>query len=205
MQIKSIQIPKIMKNLAVVTPLLLATQTIKPQKIEGLQQDVFVRTEAVKDELKVADSMLMSPELIVAGEAIYPAVVVDLSEGRLYHYDFDTCLNDVYPIASGKKSTPTKPALKVINSIEKYPYTEAPKTTKRFRNPDDYGTYLLNLSKIDPETGLVVGNDGQFIHGTFEPESIGKRVSKGCIRVHNDVIETLANSLKSGQYVLIRE
>ena len=114
-------------------------------------------------------------------------------------------LDDVYPIASGKSSTPTKPALKVITGIEEYDYKSAPKSTKRYKNPKDYGTHLLNLSIVDPKTGKIIGSDGQFIHGTFKPECIGKKVSKGCIRVNNDVIDMLAENLEIGQYVLIRE
>ena len=203
MKIQSIQLPKIIKNVLITAPLLVASQTMKAQQSE-LQSDVFIKSETPAP-IEVADSMLMSPELVVAGKLVYPAIVVDISEGRLYHYDYDTNLKDVYPIASGKKSTPTRPALKKINAIEKYPYSNAPKSTKRYKNPNDYGTHLLNLSKVDPETGNIIGNDGQFIHGTFKPESIGKRSSKGCIRVQNDVIDALASSLTPGQYVLIRE
>ena len=203
MKIQRIQLPRLVKNVLITAPLLMATQTAKSQQLET-PKDVFVKSE-IEAPIEVPDSMLMSPELNVAGKDIYPALVVDISEGRLYHYDNDTHLKEVYPITSGKKSTPTKPALKIINGIEEYPYKAAPKATKRYKKPNDYGTHLLNLSIIDPKTGNVIGNDGQFIHGTFKPSSIGKKVSKGCVRVHNEVIDTLASTLKAGQYVLIKE
>ena len=205
MKIQSIQLPKIVKALAVATPLLMASPAIKAQSLEGVSEDVFIRSEEISDDVKIPEEMLMSPELSVGGETVYPAIVVSLSEGRLYYYDYDTYLYDFYPIASGKTSTTTKPGLRLINNIEKYPYSDAPKDTKRYKNPDDYGTYILNLSVVDPETGNITGNNGQYIHGTFNPNSIGKKVSKGCIRVHNDVIEHLAYVLEEGQYVLIKE
>lgn len=205
MKIQSIQLPKLVKSIAVAAPLLLAAPAIKAQSMNDLQQDVFVKTEEVKDDIEIADSMLMSPEILVGDRIVYPAIVVSLSEGRLYHYDNDTYLYNLYPIASGKTSTPTKPGLRIINKIEKYPYSDAPRMTKRYKNPNDYGTHILNLSVVDPDTGNIVGNNGQYIHGTFNPSSIGKRVSKGCIRVQNEVIDTLAQTLSVGHYVLIKE
>lgn len=205
MKIQNIQLPKIIKSLAIATPLLLASPAIRAQQIETNQQDVFIKTVAPKDKKIIADSLFMSPELIVGGKEIYPAIVVDLSEGQLYHYDYDTYLKEIYPIASGKTTTPTKTGLRIINNIEKYPYKNAPKSTKRYNNPDDYGTHLLNLSIVDPKTGDIIGNNGQFIHGTNKPNSIGQKASKGCIRVQNEVIDKLASSLEAGQYVLIKE
>lgn len=42
------------------------------------------------------------------------------------------------------------------------------------------------------------------IHGTNQPETIGRDVSHGCIRVHNDVIRGLARLLPLGTPVEIR-
>ena len=204
MKVQSIQLPKIIRNIAITAPLLLASPIVNGQNIKTLQKDEFIKSEEFQP-IEIADSMFMSPELTVGDKTVYPAIVVSLSEGRLYHYDYDTYLYDVYPIASGKTSTPTKSGLRIINNIENYPYNEAPKSTKRYKNPNDYGTHILNLSIVDPKTGEITGNDGQYIHGTFKPDSIGKKVSKGCIRVQNEVIDFLAETLKAGQYVLIKE
>lgn len=203
MKIMNIQPQKFVKSLALVTPLLLTTPALKAQTFE-LKQDSFYKSNELLIE-EPADSMLLSPEVKVANDTIYPAIVVDISERKLYHYDYDGYLEEVYPIASGKKSTPTKSGLRIINSIEQYPYKNAPKTTKRSKKPNDYGTHLINLSNVDTKTGKIIGSDGQFIHGTFNPNSIGKTVSKGCVRVHNDVIDYLATQLEKGQYVLFRD
>ena len=201
--INNIHIPKVVKAMAVATPLLLMSPALKAQQY-GLQTDVFEKTNYTTT-FDAPDSMQFSPEVKVANDIIYPALVVDLSENKLYHYNYEGYLYDVYPVASGKESTPTKPALKIITGIEEYPYKKAPKSTKRYKNPNDYGTHLLNLSEVDPITGKIIGSNGQFIHGTFKPNSIGKKASKGCIRVHNDVIDMLAEYLEKGQYVLIKE
>ena len=41
------------------------------------------------------------------------------------------------------------------------------------------------------------------IHGTNEPDSIGRTVSNGCIRVDNDVITEMASFLPLGTPVTI--
>lgn len=203
MKVLNVQIPRLVKTLAVTAPLLLATPLMKAQQFETTQ-DVFVKTSDIKDS-EIADSLFLSPEVIVAGEPVYPAVVVDLSENRLYHYDYDGCLKDVHSIASGKRSTPTKPGLRVITNIEEYPYKSAGKATKRRKNPNDYGPFVICLANVDMKTGKIIGSDGQFLHGTNNPSSIGKNVSKGCVRVNNEVIEELAKYLDINQYVLIKE
>jgi len=45
--------------------------------------------------------------------------------------------------------------------------------------------------------------DGILIHGTDDPSSIGRRVSHGCIRVPDDMIEKLYNAAKVGTDVFI--
>jgi L,D-transpeptidase YbiS len=45
--------------------------------------------------------------------------------------------------------------------------------------------------------------DGILIHGTDDPSSIGKRVSHGCIRVPDEMIEKLYNAAKVGTDVYI--
>ena len=93
----------------------------------------------------------------------------------------------------------------VISRIEKYPYRSAPKSTKRFNAPNDYGPKILILDNIDTKTGKIIPGNGEFIHGTNKPSSVGQNQSKGCVRMHNDDIEKLASWVSKGQYVLVRE
>jgi lipoprotein-anchoring transpeptidase ErfK/SrfK len=65
----------------------------------------------------------------------------------------------------------------------------------RSRDPF-YGPYVLGLSA---RTREQLG-----IHGTSDPSSIGRRVSRGCIRVHNGVIRRLARIVPIGTPVVIR-
>lgn len=203
MKIINLHIPKTIRALAIATPLLITSPLISAKKIADTK-DVFVRSSK---DVQVDDTRANSfaPKIKVADKLIIPMAVVDLSEGTLYHYGEDGTLKNTYEVASGKVSTPTKPALKIIRGIEVYPYNRAPKSTKRYKTPNDYGTHLLNLAEVDSITGNIIGSNGQFLHGTFKPSSIGKKVSNGCVRVHNDVIKKIAEEAKVGQYILIKE
>lgn len=56
-----------------------------------------------------------------------------------------------------------------------------------------FGTMWMSLSKKH-----------YGIHGTNDPSSIGKAVSRGCIRMYNQDVEELANTIPIGTRVLIR-
>ena len=55
-----------------------------------------------------------------------------------------------------------------------------------------FGAYWLSLSKIH-----------YGIHGTNNPSSIGKAVSKGCIRMYNQDVTELAATVPNGTRVTI--
>ena len=200
MKISAINTPKIVKQLAVTAPLLLATPVIKAQN-NTLNKDVF---EKQNIEMIQADSTELSPCLKVGEKEIYPAIVVDISENQLYYYDRDGYLEDILPVATGKKSTPTDKGLRIISGIEDYPYSDAI-GTKRRKNPIEYGPKVIRLDIVDEKSGNITGSNGEFIHGTNKPNSIGKYASKGCIRLDNDTVLALADKVKTGQYVYIKE
>ncbi|MFD1707000.1 L,D-transpeptidase [Siminovitchia sediminis] len=84
-----------------------------------------------------------------------------------------------YPIATGKMLTPTPTGTYTI--------------VNKQRNPGGpYGAFWMGLSR--PHYG---------IHGTNNPSSIGKNVSRGCIRMHNRDVLELAGKVPVGTRVVI--
>jgi lipoprotein-anchoring transpeptidase ErfK/SrfK len=67
----------------------------------------------------------------------------------------------------------------------------------RPRTPDSvYGTFAYGLSGFSDVFTEFAGGDGQLgIHGTNDPETLGTNVSSGCIRLHNDDIAFLVESI----------
>lgn len=62
-----------------------------------------------------------------------------------------------------------------------------------------YGPFAFGLSGHSDTLTEFAGGDGQIgIHGTNDPSSIGQAVSHGCVRLPNDVITLLANTVTLG-------
>lgn len=144
-----------------------------------------------------------SPKITIAGEEKTAAIVVDTEHNLLYTYDDEGNAQTVYSVATGKKYTPTKKGIKMITNVESYPYKTA-YGTKRKRNPNNYGPNVIIIENIDPETGKIVGRNGQFIHGNNNENSLGTYASLGCVRMDNEVIKKLSKEVVRNTYVLVK-
>ena len=177
-------------------------------KLKAQEPDTFEKSECVVSTSGTSDSQILEqaplPYFEVANVPQQAKFVVDLSKNTLYKYDDFGNPTTAYLVASGKKSTPTHTGIRRITHVEKYPYSNAPESSKRRKNPQDYGPRIIFLEKIDPETGKT-SSTGEFIHGNKNPKSLGQYASKGCVRMDNQVIKELAQEVKKGDYVLIIE
>lgn len=107
------------------------------------------------------------------------SIKIHLRERRIYVYQGQQLYNS-YPVAIGKPNTPSPVGTwSIVN--------------KRIMDGRQvYGTRWMGLSK--PNYG---------IHGTNNPHSIGKAVSLGCIRMHNQDIENIFPIISLGTPVEI--
>lgn len=144
-----------------------------------------------------------SPIITVAGEEKLAVIVVDTKTNTLYKYDDNGKPEIVYSVATGKKYTPTRKGIRMIDHVEDYPYKTA-YGTKRKKNPKNYGPNVIYLVSINTKTGEVTGSNGQFIHGNNNEKSLGTQASLGCVRMDNEVIKKLSKEVKENTYVLIQ-
>lgn len=85
-----------------------------------------------------------------------------------------------YPVAIGKPSTPSPlGSYRIVNQID-HPTWCAHGNSVAPGPQNPLGTRWIGLSK-----------SGYGIHGTNEPDSIGKAISHGCIRMRNKDVEEL--------------
>lgn len=84
-----------------------------------------------------------------------------------------------FPVAIGKAGTPTP--------VGRFTIAE-----KRLNPGGVFGSRWLGLSK-----------PGYGIHGTSDPSSIGKAISKGCIRMYNYHVEEIFRNVEVGTPVII--
>jgi len=66
------------------------------------------------------------------------------------------------------------------------------------KNP--LGHRWIGLAGVD---GRAVGQESYGIHGTIDPDSIGKQASMGCIRMHNEDVEVVFDLLAEGKSMVI--
>lgn len=114
-------------------------------------------------------------------------VVISLSKHRLDVYLQDLYVRS-YPVGLGAdQSTPAGVWVVKERLFNPTYYPPASAKDKRIIAPNDprnpLGEHWIGLKGIE---GAAVGRDGYGIHGTIEPESIGKSASMGCVRMHND-------------------
>jgi len=142
------------------------------------------------DDLKAANPSLQAREpeqnevIIIPGlpdpNTIPYRISVSISAKRLVLFSGSQLLRS-YPIATGRilNMTPTG-SYYIVN---------------RQPNPGGpFGAYWLSLSKVH-----------YGIHGTNNPSSIGKAVSRGCIRMYNQNVIELASIVPNGTPVTISQ
>lgn len=145
------------------------------------------------------------PENLRAGENIKVVsgpfnAIADRTKFIITLYVGDT-IAYTWPISTGRegRSTPTgkwqvTKGKKLIN-----PEWADPDTGKVYL-PDDpenpLGERWIGIHGI---SGEAIGRTGFGIHGTIEPEMIGKSASRGCIRLRNQDVEILYDMLLEGK------
>ncbi|WP_335871771.1 L,D-transpeptidase family protein [Bacillus sp. 2205SS5-2] len=132
----------------------------------------------------------INPDLIYVGQQItipgYPSpdtipyqININLTN-RTLTLTYNNQTQKVYPVGVGKMLSSTPIGNYII--INKAPNPGGP-----------FGTIWMSLSKKH-----------YGIHGTNNPSSIGKFVSKGCVRMYNADVEELASIIPIGTAVKIR-
>lgn len=98
-----------------------------------------------------------------------------------------------YPVGIGKDGSSPIGTFPVLNKVENPQYT----------GPD--GKVIAGDDPANPlgERWIDLG-DGYGIHGTIEPDSIGKSASRGCIRMRDADVAELYDFLVLGSEVVIR-
>lgn len=158
---------------------------VKPK--ENLAQIARDYRTPLKDIL--AANQISNPNLIYPGQQV---VIPGLPNPEDLPYQIDVSINNrrlqlykngslqkEYPIAVGLMLHGTPTGNFII--INKAPDPGGP-----------FGTMWMSLSK-----------QHYGIHGTNNPSSIGKAVSKGCIRMHNKDVEELSRIIPIGTSVYI--
>lgn len=146
------------------------------------------------------------PSFFILPDAPKKGIVINLPELRLYYFPPNHNVVITEPVALGKLGWST-PLLEttVIEKIKDPPWV-VPESI--MLSSMQKGIYLPEVMPPGPKNplgkfALRLGAWSVLIHGTIQPQYIGKRVSSGCIRMYPEDIEYLFQAIPIGTPVRI--
>lgn len=151
-------------------------------------------------------STLVVPQQLILPDTVREGIVINVAEMRLYYYPEGANTVEVLPIGIGQagRETPRN----WVTAVERK--QEAPSWTPTANTRREYAARGESLPAFVPAgpdnpMGLYAIYIGRLyaIHGTNANFGIGLRVSQGCIRLRNDDIKYLFDTVPVGTRVQI--
>ncbi|MBJ8957600.1 L,D-transpeptidase [Citrobacter youngae] len=156
--------------------------------------------------LPKSGSTLVVPQQLILPDTVREGIVINVAEMRLYYYPEGANTVEVLPIGIGQagRETPRN----WVTAVERK--QEAPSWTPTANTRREYAARGESLPAFVPAgpdnpMGLYAIYIGRLyaIHGTNANFGIGLRVSQGCIRLRNDDIKYLFDTVPVGTRVQI--
>lgn len=135
-------------------------------------------------------------------------LVVDKSERSLRVLGKDEELIAFYPATIGSDETPAPDGEAKITRVAKGPtwnYDPELKLAGHKDRPDEKMTVKAGPNNPVGTVWIAIDRDHYGIHGTAEPDKIGKNLSSGCVRLTNWDVEELAGFVRKGVPVLFQD
>ncbi|NDO80887.1 murein L,D-transpeptidase [Citrobacter sp. NCU1] len=155
-----------------------------------------------------AGTLITIPSQLLLPDAPREGIIVNLAELRLYYYPPGESLVQVFPIGIGLQGLET-PVMetRVGQKIPNPTWTPTPGIRKRSL---ERGITLPPVVPAGPNNPLgryalrlAHGHGEYLIHGTSAPDSVGLRVSSGCIRMNAPDIKALFAQVRTGTPVKV--
>ena len=153
-------------------------------------------------------TQVLIPSQMLLPDVPREGIVVNLAELRLYYFPPGVNQVQVYPLGIGQQGLETPEMTTRIGQKIPNP-TWTPTAGIRARSLEK-GIKLPPVVPAGPNNPLgryalrlAYGNGEYLIHGTSAPDSVGLRVSSGCMRMNAADIQSLFNQVKSGTPVRI--
>ena len=139
-------------------------------------------------------TMLIVPSRYVLPNVPRVGIVINLAEMRLFYYVPLSKKIMSFPIGIGRLGWNTPIGKYKIIEKTKDPKWIAPESIRRWRAKQ--GVEIPKVWPAGPDNPLGqyamrLSNPTYMIHGTNQPDGVGRRVSSGCIRLYPEDIEKL--------------
>ncbi len=161
---------------------------------DGIQGKIF--KSAMIKRLMV-NSSFISPDIIAKAPSRGCWIVINRTKRTLTLYSGKTVIRK-YPIAIGKASYRTPQGRFYVYLKRKNPYWTGGRNAKPVAGGSPENPLGKRWIGLSPGKGNLYG-----IHGNNSPYSIGRAVSKGCIRMINSDVLSLYNMVSIGTPVWI--
>jgi len=152
-------------------------------------------------------TQLLIPTRFILPNAPRKGIVINLAERRVYYFDQQNHLVDTFPAGIGKVGWDTPlGSTQIVKKTVSPTWIPTVAVRKDFLNR--YGFPLPDSFPPGPDNPLGdyairLGFTNILIHGTNDPGGVGGRVSAGCIRMFDDDIGRLFESVYVGTSVTI--
>jgi len=209
--LRSSERAQVESRLGRINVLLVTTQRRMPEKLEyivktGDSLDRIAKQNNTTVELLQASNNISRPDRIRAGDVLRVftgGIVVEISKSR---NDMILRIGDRffkrYQVGTGKFGKTPVGTFQITERIPEPTWWRPDGKAVKYGDPENIlGTRWMTLRAI----GETPDVRGYGIHGTWEPESIGKAESAGCIRMRNPEVEELFLLLPVGTKVTIVE
>jgi lipoprotein-anchoring transpeptidase ErfK/SrfK len=173
-------------------------QVLKPVKVAGGETlSKIAKAHGTTWELLTRVNGISDPRRIRLGQSVQVPVAPIRVEVDKETFKMSVFVGDVmvkqYPVCVGTEATPT-------------PDGEF-KVKRKAKNPSWSldGQYAAPNSPDNPAGSRWIDLGNRYgIHGTNEPNSVGKRASQGCVRMLNDDVEEVYDLLVDGALVVLK-
>jgi LysM repeat protein len=202
---------QIEKKLGDVNIMLLLSPRSMPEKVEyvvkrGDSLGLIASRFGTTTELIQNNNMISNPNLIKIGDRLLVFTgTFELIANKTRH-DMVVLMNGAffkrYKVGTGVFGRTPVGTFEIREKIEKPTWWPPDGREVPFGHPDNIlGTHWMSIRA----TGSTPKVRGYGIHGTWEPKSVGKASSAGCLRMINDEVEELYTYVPLGTPVLIEE
>ncbi len=183
-----------------------------PQKMKYVIKQGDTLSDIAKKFDTSVGALLRTNDLSSTSPVIYPGDVLQIYTGEwsitVYKDKFRLILRDegrifkVYEVGLGRQDRTPVGTFRVKNKL-RHPDWTPPGKWIPYGNPDNIlGTHWMGLEPVGDTSKKLKGYG---IHGTWAPETVGKPVSNGCVRLTNEQVHELFDLVPVGTRVVIKE
>ncbi len=163
----------------------------KGDTLTKIAKQFTTTTELIAKANSLKDGKVMIGQKLKVSKAKF-SIVVDKSQNILT-LKSDQEIFKTYRVSTGKNSCTPVGTFKVTNKLIDPPWYPSTGGMIPAKDPKNVlGSRWIGISK-----------QGYGIHGTVDPESIGKSVTEGCVRLKNSDVEELYSIIPIGTEVVI--